>query len=249
MYKKTNKEEFDELKKALERFKYITVRDEWTKQMVQYFLNNPNIPITPDPVFSFNQNTYLPVISKDDLLKKYNLPDNYILLSLGYNRKYVKKIEKEFELKKGYATIAFPTPMGLKNDYGLNYQITTPLSPLDWYYLIKHSSGYIGGLMHPVLVALHNNVPFFSFDGYGVAKCIIPFFTKYIKESSKIYDILLKVGLPDYVVPYKKKFKKIKPQMVVNKLLNFDENKVKIFSEAYQNYYEESMIELLKHIK
>lgn len=40
------------------------------------------------------------------------------------------------------------------------YEISLPLSPIDWYALIKYSSGYIGNNMHPIVVSLHNQISF-----------------------------------------------------------------------------------------
>lgn len=258
-YNKVNKQEYDELKKSLGRFSYITVRDEWTKQMVKYFLGDVDIPVTPDPVFSFNQNVYLPKPSKEELLKKYGLPDNYVLLSfrLCYlSNNYIKEIETQLKVK-GYTAVAFPMPEGLK-DYGLTYKILIPLSPLEWYYLIKYAAGYIGERMHPMVVALHNAVPFFCFDEYGVTKDIVPFTfkfnlpiifkfnKKFIWKSSKIYHILSVADLLNNAVSYNGKYKKLTPSEIIHKILTFDIEKAEKFSNDYQKYYEKSMDNLIK---
>jgi len=249
-YNKVNEQEYEELKKSLERFKYVTVRDEWTKQMVEYFLGNIDIPVTPDPVFSFNQNSYLPVPTKQDLLSKYNIPDKYVLLSFRHNylnNDYIKEIETRLK-SEGYTAVAFPTPEGLK-DYRLTCRVSTPLSPLDWYYLIKYADGYIGELMHPIIVSLHNAVPFFCFDEYGLSKTIIPLvYNRYIRKSSKIYHILSKANLLDNMVSYHKDFRKITPQEVVNRLFTFDKQNTIQFLEFYQKQYEKSMNQLLEKI-
>ena len=69
--------------------------------------------------------------------------------------------------------------------------LSFPISPIDWYYIIKYSQGYVGVLMHPIIVAIHNNIPFFSFDHYGVSKFL--FFAN--KATSKIYHILSQAGM------------------------------------------------------
>jgi len=252
-YEKVNKREYDGLKKSLERFAYITVRDEWTKQMVRYFLGDLDISVTPDPVFSFNQNNYLAEPSKKDLLSKYGIPEKYVLLSfsLWYMRKkYVRKIETILKTK-GYTAVAFPMPEGLK-DYGLSCKITAPLSPLDWYYLIKYSDVYIWERMHPVIVALHNAVPFFCFDQYGLIKYKLPiiskfhlpfvsrFDKKFFWETSKIYHILSKANLLSNVVPYIK-YRTITPSEVINRLLTFNVENYLSFSNEYQKAYEKNM--------
>lgn len=50
-----------------------------------------------------------------------------------------------------------------ENDFSLSstdVTISIPLNPIDWYALIKYSKGYIGERMHPIVVSLHNSVPF-----------------------------------------------------------------------------------------
>ncbi len=78
-------------------------------------------------------------------------------------------------------------PMGIIFKYNMEYEIKSPLSPLDWYALIKYSSGYVGQNMHPIIVALHNAIPLYSFDNYGNKR-----FYKIIsnKNSSKIFQLL-----------------------------------------------------------
>jgi len=200
----------------------------------------------------------LPILSRSDLLGRYKLPEKYVLLSFNMRylqNIYIKKLEAILK-SKGYTAIAFPMPEGLK-DYGLSYKIGIPLSPLDWYYLIKYASGYIGERMHPILVALHNAVPFFCFDHYGlteynipiVSKLNIPFISKYDKNfiwaTSKIYHILSKADLLSNVVSYKN-HKKLTPLEVVNRLLTFDLEKAVLFSIKYQKLYEKSMCDILR---
>lgn len=249
-YKKTNKYEFNQLKTALERFKYISVRDEWTKNLVEYFTGNTNIRVTPDPVFSFNQNTDLSVPSKQEIQEKYNIPDKYVLLSFKSNAittKFISEIETRLTVE-GYTSVAFLHPEGLK-DYGLTHKITIPLSPLDWYYLIKYSSGYIGERMHPIVVALHNSIPFFCFDEYGTIKKRIPYinkFGKFIPESSKIHHILSKAGLLNNMVQMKLGLKYAISQEIVERFLSIDKQQLLDFSKSQQLSYEKSMNEILE---
>ena len=56
----------------------------------------------------------------------------------------------------GLTCVALPMPTGVDFKHTFDYEIPTPLSPLDWYALIKYASAYIGENMHPVVVALHN---------------------------------------------------------------------------------------------
>lgn len=86
-----------------------------------------------------------------------------------------------------------------ENDFSLSstdVTISIPLNPIDWYALIKYSKGYIGERMHPIVVSLHNSVPFYCFDEYGIKTFEGNWFQrKYNKETSKTYLIVKRAGL------------------------------------------------------
>ena len=63
-----------QMKSSLERFSYLSVRDSWTQQMLSAIMNK-DYPITPDPVFAFNQNAGDFVPSKEEILKKEEILD------------------------------------------------------------------------------------------------------------------------------------------------------------------------------
>ena len=52
---------------GINHYKSVTVRDEWTKEMVEELSKFRNVKITPDPVFSFNTNCYISIPTKEDL--------------------------------------------------------------------------------------------------------------------------------------------------------------------------------------
>lgn len=227
---------------CLLKFQYISARDTWTQKMISYITNDQLAPsVTPDPVFAFNYNLKN-VISKEEILKKYGLLDGYILLSFNskiISNQWVETFKKAANAK-GKICVGLATPEGLV-DLNLDYKINIPLSPIDWYYLIKYSDGYVGQRMHPIVIALHNNVPFFSFDNLGM----IRFKYKRIHESSKIYDILKLAGLLEY------RFSSIKfssvpgAEFVSNKIFLFDKEKCKKFSDFYYLEY----LKMMKNIE
>ena len=69
----------------------------------------------------------------------------------------------------GYTCVKLP--FSQKESFGkMRKSISLPLSPLEWFAIIKNSSGYVGNNMHPIVVSLHTGTPFFSFDNYGIKK-------------------------------------------------------------------------------
>lgn len=249
-YNLLTKNEKDELGRLLNQYTYLSTRDEWTCNMVKFVTGKNNIDITPDPVFSFNNNTDY-YISKDELCSKYEIPENYILISFLsplIKDDFVNEIIQLIEKKTGFECISFPMPDKLRK-FNTKYAINLPLSPLDWYFLIKYSQGYIGERMHPIIVSLHNQVPFFCFDQYGAQKCIIPrLWYKTIKESSKIYDILDKANLLSNLV-FLSDLDKISPEYVVDNYLKFDKILCKKFAEQKQKEYEIGMNKVLSFYK
>ena len=231
----------------LQQFSYISARDEWTKSMYRSIsCGQLDVEVTPDPVFSFNSNCENIIPTKQDILQKYNLPEKYFLLSflnsttvsLGWQEEF-----RELAKKKGISCVALPFPQGIKFKHCLEYEIPSPLLPLDWYALIKYSQGYIGHNMHPIVVSLHNANPFFAFDNYGMKR-----FNGFLSNdhSSKIKHILISAGLNDWRVScLRRSFIAPAPEFVLNKLLNFDKDNALSFSKSYLQKYEVMMSNIL----
>ena len=98
------------------------------------------------------------------------------------------------------------------NTYNLNHQIEIPVSPIEWYLVIKNSKGYVGNNMHPIVSSIHNRVPFFVFDHY-TGKSIIG--NKSYLYQSKVYEVLALVcGSAQYdgsiTLTFSKELKKVK---------------------------------------
>ena len=233
------KKEKDEYGNALKKFKNITVRDIWTKNMIQHVTHGEIIPnITPDPVFGFEQNVNPQKI--DYVQNKLGIKTKYVLFSAWSTIKdmeWVIKIEKIFE-EKGIIVIGLPKTTMKIFKSPLKYNLEFPISPLEWYDAIKYSCGYIGELMHPILVSLHNSVPIFSFDTYGFSKL-----GKLDVKSSKIYHILKKFDLLDNY--YNKKYNKKlpSPELVAEKILLFDKNSCSYNANKMWNEYNNMMNE------
>jgi hypothetical protein len=229
---------------CLKRFNYISVRDTWTKQMMSWISRGNIEPnVTPDPVFAFNSNVPS-VLSDGAVIKKFNLPKKYILVSFkkehGPPDSWIIKFSELAEMM-GFSCVAFPYPQEL-NSYSLKYKVDLPISPLEWYALIKHAAGYVGHNMHPIVSCIHNSVPFFSFDNYGFL------FMKMLSnaKSSKIRDLLEATGLLENtsnVIGRGASF--LAPDKVFKKLVNFNKTKCTAISVMMQERHEVMMKEIL----
>lgn len=249
-YTRMLKREKNVMAEFLSNYNYITVRDEWTRKMVQFVTGRKDIPVTPDPVFSFNQNNYIDLPSLEHLKQEYGLSDKYALFSFSKNfiqRDYLQTIVREVE-KQGLQPVALPMPEGCF-DYGIEKKIELPLSPAKWYILIQNATCYIGERMHPIVVCLHNSIPFFCFDEYGTYKK--SFFggrPEYQKESSKTYLILQRAGLLENLFSYRGNEPFPSAKSVLDKILTFDKKKCSDFAQEYQKLYKLSMMEVLGHM-
>lgn len=223
------------------KMKYISARDNRTSGMFAYVTRGAVKPrITPDPVFAFNYNVKNQP-SEKEIRDKYKIDGKYILVCLQKTRNISKDWICKFKeacLSRGYQPIAFPLPGGVSFEHPFEKEINIPLDPMDWYSLIKYSSGYVGCNMHPIVVSLHNGVPCYSFDNYGVAH-----FRIFIENgSSKIHHILNEFGVVSNRARSRGLFQdKPSPDDVLDKIEKFDRKKVCNISQEYIDRYKKMM--------
>lgn len=236
----------DDICKSLLGFKKITVRDEWTKKMITFFTGGKIAPqVTPDPVFGFNYN----VVSQntpESIRKKFGLPEKYVLFTFNNGRmkaslNWINKIKHLFN-QKGFACVYLPKATGGQK-LRLDYEINMPIDPLDWYDLIRYSNGYVGVLMHPIVVCLHNVVPCYSFDHYGTGPILLA-----KKESSKIYHIMDKAKLLSNHYFLKNHLFYPSPEKVVERIIKFPYKEIEKFSFTQQKECIENLDNLLDHL-
>lgn len=235
------KEMFEQIK----TFSYISTRDKWTHNMISFITNRKYIcKITPDPVFAFQENAEDLIPSKNYIMKKYNLPEKYIILSFLCNYINNDWIAEFSHIAKGKGYKCILLPFSHKESYGvLPQKIKLPISPIDWYAIIRYSSGYIGNNMHPIVVSIHNSIPFFSFDNYGVRKL---FFRS--DKSSKIKDLLRIANLQNNRIScINTFFRAPSPNEVFLKIQSFNTKISEQFSRYYIALYYEMMENILKN--
>ena len=230
---------------------YASVRDEDTQKMFSYITDGQCCPpVTPDPVFAFNQNAASLLPSKADIMKRYGLSDNYLLVSFKNDKRSMVSQTWLNELQNiatQHGVQCVSLPFSTSRSAGeLDKEIGLPLSPVDWYALLKYSSGYIGNNMHPIVVCIHNAVPFFSFDNYGTKHANGLFCDS---STSKIRHILKVADLLDCRVASNSLFRHTPtPSHVFDKLQTFDRDKCGSFAQAYLKKYNEMMVTIFERI-
>lgn len=159
---------------CLSKFKYITVRDAWTKEVVnrdifggEAFVKNVN----PDPVF-----TLFRFIDDEQWNNCGQKSKGYYLMSLPKNwinvGKFAEKKIKWFTQFKayvngaGYKLVELPIPEG-KSGMKFDYTIGYPIDPLQWFLWIKNAKAFCGLRFHAIVSSISNGTPFYSIDSYG----------------------------------------------------------------------------------
>lgn len=250
-YKYISKKLRKQIKKRIMAYNYVSVRDVDTQKMFSFITEGQCCPsVTPDPVFAFNQNAASLVPSKEELMKKYGLSDKYMLISFkNEKRSNVSQtwLNKFQDIAKHHGIQCVSLPFSTSLSAGkLEREIALPLNPIDWYALLKYSCGYIGNNMHPIVVCIHNTVPFFSFDNYGTKHANGLFCDS---STSKIRHILKVANLLDCRIASNSLFRRTpSPEHVFNKLQTFDKAKCTTFAQDYLCKYNEMMTAILKHI-
>lgn len=234
------------MRKSLLKMRYISVRDSWTQTMVEKICGL-SVPITPDPVFGFNQNASHLIPSKEEIVKKFRLSGNYVLLSLfgqAISRNTISELRNLFN-REGKQFVILPMPTGRSYEYDADYAINFPLSPIDWYALIKYSSAYIGSNMHPIVVSLHNSVPCFSLDIWGRTN----FFNKKIDdESSKVKHIMNVFGVGHNHRMIDGEICQVTAKEIYEGIRMFPVNSVKVKSKLYLDEYNHMMTKLINSL-
>ena len=251
-YKYISKKLRKQMKERIMAFSYVSVRDVDTQKMFSFITEGQCCPsVTPDPVFAFNQNAASLVPSKEELMKKYGLSGKYMLISFKNEKRCNVSqtwLNKFQDIAKHHGIQCVSLPFSTSLSAGeLESEIALPLNPIDWYALLKYSCGYIGNNMHPIVVCIHNAVPFFSFDNYGTKHANGLFCDS---STSKIRHILKVANLLDCRIASNSLFRRTpSPEHVFNKLQTFDKAKCKNFAQGYLNKYNEMMTKILERLR
>lgn len=162
------------LRESLSRFSYITVRDEWTKLMINRdifsgkdFIKNVN----PDPVVTLHR-----FVDNSKWLSHGIEPQSYIAMtlpiewskgsSLGNMRsKWFQKF-KTIASKAGYKLVELPLPEG-KSGMPFDFVVDYPIDSLQWFLWIRNAKAFCGMRFHAIVSSISSGTPFYSIDYYG----------------------------------------------------------------------------------
>ena len=193
-----------ELKKAIHGFNYLTVRDDWTKSMLQHITpERRDVKLTPDPVFALNQYFDIPTNEKPpaDVSKT-------ILISGGLNEKWISRFV-DVAHKMNYTVANLPTPQNAYKYDSIDFHIQLPLSPLQWYALLNNAAGFVGINFHPLVSCIANGTPVLNLDPHKRSGLI--------KKSSKMFDLCRRAGIPERFYT-STRINKVAPDLILQQL-------------------------------
>lgn len=233
------------MKQYLRNFHYLSARDTYTQTIISSLVevDLAKVPVTPDPVFAFNDNVDSSLIpTKQFIQSKFGLPSNYIVVSFYEvpDSIWMNELKESAHVNNLYV-VQLPMPQDSKEGGG-DCKLDLPLNSLEWYSLIKNSKGYIGNNMHPIIVCIHNGVPFFSIDQHGKRTF---FDLYYSSKSSKVYDLLSRLDFLEYRVSYNE-YKRARPSDILSRMMHFEYEKCKEKSTMMKNKYFEMMYGILQ---
>lgn len=242
---------------CLTRFKYITVRDRWTKFLVDNQILNGTgrkCILNPDPVFMLDDFVEAPFDESVVPSKGYflmTLPVNWVS---GRNAKkrmnWFDKLKTEVNAR-GLKLIELPLPEGAS---GMTFDYTVPygINPLQWYNWIKNAKAFIGVRFHAIVSCISANVPFFSVDTYGSISRF-----KYVMQmaglykiarlgdaGSKIRNLLSDSAFSRYRIDFY--IENISPRRIVDELMAFPLDSLFDFKSRNQMAFKATVEKMLK---
>lgn len=248
----------EEIRKGLNMFSCISVRDAWTKWIIEndVFKGKRKVDfINPDPVSVIDSLVDETKWKSQGLVsKKYvvmTLPTEWLNgRKLANKRKsWFLRFKKNIN-KAGYDLVELPLPEG---STGLPFDriYEQPFDAIQWYLTIKNARAYCGLRFHAVVSCIAAGVPFYSIDSYcrrpawtGLFDMLgIRVLTKRYDTGSKIYNLLEGTGLEEYRTGG---FAELYPaKLICKKLLKFDSERIKKVSKNNMDTYTKNVNKIL----
>lgn len=246
---------------CLTKFKYITVRDDWTR-----------VALNRD-VFSGKE--FVKVVNPDPVVKLHHFVDGeewrsngmeskkYYLMSLPVSWGKTPKLGrirqrwfsrfKEIVHADGYQLVELPIPEG-KSGMEFDYTIDYPIDSIQWFLWIKNAKAFCGLRFHAIVSSISNGTPFFSVDSYGkttkksMLLDLLGFHRQARKDDkhSKIRNLLKGTSFElNRTGPY---LEFENPKRIFNMLEHTDVNEILTLRSLLELQFDSNMSELLKKI-
>jgi hypothetical protein len=228
---------YPELRRAINHFDIMTVRDRWTKLMVSCLSLGRKVPsICPDPVMALPRNFEVPESEQPqrDMSKM-------ILVSGRFPQEWLQTLTREAR-KRGFKVANLPNPDDAFENECFDHVFRLPMSPLSWYSLLASSAGFIGVRFHALVSCLGNCRPVVAVDPRKRHDLCF-------KLRSRVADLCRRAGVLDRYFT-EKQIVRIAPAEVLDTL--FEPRSLKKaaqYSEHAQKAFAETITSVLEGAK
>ena len=148
---------------SLSHFKFIGVRDDYTKTLVKYCCNEATPVFTCDPTAFLDLDYVYSLLGqtketfKEYFFKKYHLnPNKRLICIMGTSRTLVKRLKQEYG--KTHTIVAVYSATGAEDKYLYN------IPPLEWALLFGLCDITLTNFFHGTLLSIRNGTPVISIE-------------------------------------------------------------------------------------
>ena len=187
------------IRKSIDQFKFISVRDEWTQKVVNCHLFGGSEKVralNPDPVFTVDD------FIQDAWDNKGIVKENqkFILITLNKDSFGLRKwlaVFRELANRNGYLVGELALPEGVSG-LEFDFVVPYPITPIQWYLWLKNANAFVGLRFHSIVSCITAGTYFFSIDRYGSTALLVKIINKLglyklgraFDDKSKIYNLL-----------------------------------------------------------
>lgn len=232
---------------ALEKVDFISVRDGWTRFMINHVAKGKlDVFLSRDPVSVLNEAVSIPEQFGTEAKVRSG---KYILLHVHpkrINQAWIDGLVKAAHAK-GLEVYGFPFPEFNMPYTGLDFNVELPLHPFDWYLWLKNAAGFIGERFHPMVCSLINEVPFIAVDHYRKRGIKGKFEWINIPSTSKVFTVCRDAQLKANCLHFPK-LPKSSPADLLETLLAFDKVRARQYNLDASNRYKQAIDNILKTV-
>lgn len=172
------------LRRSFSRFNFVSVRDDWTGQMVRHFTGGGVQPEwCPDPVLVLRDAFAIP-----DHERPLQDLSRHVLVSGKMSLDWLNRLGQAAE-KRGLKIANLPNPDNNFNFEGAHLRLDLPISPLRWFLMLGAAAGFVGIRFHALVSSLAGKRPAMALDRQAR-------FDFNYDQRSKVADLCRRAGVP-----------------------------------------------------
>jgi len=172
------------VRRCLDSFEFLSVRDRWTAAMVRVLSMGTASPVLcPDPVFALKRT--LPSAAAKPPVTGL---EKTVLLSGKFAGSW-REAFVEAAHARGLQVANLPNPDNVFDFPESDRTLRLPMDPLEWYHTIGEARAFVGIRFHALVCSLTNGTPAMALDSP-------PKGDVFYRHRSKVYDLCRRAGVP-----------------------------------------------------